>query len=202
MPRTVCRVVCGRLEVIATFWPTRAFVRVDLPALGRPTKQAKPARCGRPLGWLAESVARVRALMAPILPDAAAADQRRGPMRVAAGALSAGDAAAAGHRTVDPAAAPAGRRGRDPGLTVAESTGPGRGAARHAAGPRSRGRGRATPPTAPGPRTLGADLGRSQAAGTAARSTPSGPARITGVPVPPRSRTAARSTGSGRGPAW
>jgi hypothetical protein len=44
MPRTVCRVVCGWLEVIATFWPTRAFVRVDLPALGRPTKQAKPAR--------------------------------------------------------------------------------------------------------------------------------------------------------------
>lgn len=46
MPRTVWRVVCGRLEVIATFWPTRAFVRVDLPALGRPTKQAKPARWG------------------------------------------------------------------------------------------------------------------------------------------------------------
>ena len=48
MPRTVCRVVCGRFEVIATFCPTRAFVRVDLPALGRPTKQAKPARCGVP----------------------------------------------------------------------------------------------------------------------------------------------------------
>ena len=53
MPRTVCRVVCGRLEVIATFWPTRAFVRVDLPALGRPTKQAKPAR------WAASAAARM-----------------------------------------------------------------------------------------------------------------------------------------------
>ena len=48
MPRTVCRVVCGWFAVIATFWPTRAFVRVDLPALGRPTKQAKPARWGAP----------------------------------------------------------------------------------------------------------------------------------------------------------
>lgn len=42
IPRTVCRVVCGWSAVIATFCPTRAFVRVDLPALGRPTKQAKP----------------------------------------------------------------------------------------------------------------------------------------------------------------
>ena len=39
-----CRVVCGRLEVIATFCPISAFVSVDLPALGRPTKQAKPER--------------------------------------------------------------------------------------------------------------------------------------------------------------
>ena len=44
MPRTVCRVVCGRPEVIAILAPTSAFVSVDLPALGRPTKQAKPAR--------------------------------------------------------------------------------------------------------------------------------------------------------------
>lgn len=42
MPRMVCRVVCGRLEVIATFVPTRALVRVDLPVLGRPTKHTKP----------------------------------------------------------------------------------------------------------------------------------------------------------------
>ena len=48
MPRTACRVVCGLLEVIATFSPTSALVSVDLPALGRPTKQAKPARCCGP----------------------------------------------------------------------------------------------------------------------------------------------------------
>src|SRR6478735_366608 len=29
---------------MATFWPTRALVSVDLPALGRPTRQANPAR--------------------------------------------------------------------------------------------------------------------------------------------------------------
>ncbi len=39
-----CRVVCGRLDVIAIFDPISAFVSVDLPALGRPTKQAKPDR--------------------------------------------------------------------------------------------------------------------------------------------------------------
>ncbi len=44
MPRTTVRVVCGREEVMATFVPTRALVRVDLPALGRPTKEAKPLR--------------------------------------------------------------------------------------------------------------------------------------------------------------
>jgi hypothetical protein len=37
-------VVCGRLLVMATLVPTRAFIRVDLPTLGRPTKQAKPER--------------------------------------------------------------------------------------------------------------------------------------------------------------
>ena len=42
MPRTACRVVCGRLLVIATLLPTRALVSVDLPALGRPTRQANP----------------------------------------------------------------------------------------------------------------------------------------------------------------
>ncbi len=44
MPRMAWRVVCGRLEVIATFCPISAFVSVDLPAFGRPTKQAKPDR--------------------------------------------------------------------------------------------------------------------------------------------------------------
>lgn len=40
----VCRVVCGRFEVIATLVPTSAFVRVDFPVLGRPTKHTKPER--------------------------------------------------------------------------------------------------------------------------------------------------------------
>jgi hypothetical protein len=40
----VCRVVCGRLEVIATFEPTSALVKVDFPVFGRPTKQTKPER--------------------------------------------------------------------------------------------------------------------------------------------------------------
>ncbi len=44
MPRMVCRVVCGRFDVIATFEPTSALVRVDLPVFGRPTKQTKPER--------------------------------------------------------------------------------------------------------------------------------------------------------------
>src|SRR4051794_19125878 len=44
MPRTAVRVVCGFEEVIATLLPTSAFVSVDLPAFGRPTKEAKPLR--------------------------------------------------------------------------------------------------------------------------------------------------------------
>src|SRR6478736_6438322 len=44
MPRMVCRVVCGLAEVIATFFPTNALVRVDLPALGLPTRTENPAR--------------------------------------------------------------------------------------------------------------------------------------------------------------
>ena len=44
MPRLACRVVCGRDDVIAIFDPIRALVSVDLPAFGRPTKQAKPDR--------------------------------------------------------------------------------------------------------------------------------------------------------------
>ena len=44
MPRMVCRVVCGRFDVIATFAPTSALVSVDLPVFGLPTKQTKPER--------------------------------------------------------------------------------------------------------------------------------------------------------------
>ena len=44
IPRIVWRVVCGRSEVIATFWPTSALVNVDFPTLGRPTMQANPLR--------------------------------------------------------------------------------------------------------------------------------------------------------------
>ncbi len=43
IPRIVCRVVCGLLDVMATLLPTRALVSVDLPAFGRPTRQANPA---------------------------------------------------------------------------------------------------------------------------------------------------------------
>jgi hypothetical protein len=42
MPRIAWRVVCGRFDVIATFAPTSAFISVDLPVFGRPTKQTKP----------------------------------------------------------------------------------------------------------------------------------------------------------------
>ena len=44
MPRIARRVVCGFELVMATFSPTSAFVRVDLPTLGRPTKVTNPAR--------------------------------------------------------------------------------------------------------------------------------------------------------------
>src|SRR6266496_6681700 len=44
MPRIACRVVCGRLLVMATFAPTSALVSVDFPEFGRPTTQANPAR--------------------------------------------------------------------------------------------------------------------------------------------------------------
>lgn len=44
MPRMVCRVVWGRIEVIATLVPTSALVSVDFPVLGRPTKHTKPER--------------------------------------------------------------------------------------------------------------------------------------------------------------
>jgi len=38
------RVVCALGLTIATFWPTRAFTSVDLPALGAPITATKPAR--------------------------------------------------------------------------------------------------------------------------------------------------------------
>jgi hypothetical protein len=44
MPRMVCRVVCGRFEVIATLVPTSALVSVDLPVFGLPTKHTNPER--------------------------------------------------------------------------------------------------------------------------------------------------------------
>src|SRR6266571_1580393 len=50
MPRITRLVVCGRLLVIATLLPTRAFMRVDFPTLGRPAKQANPDRNGIPSG--------------------------------------------------------------------------------------------------------------------------------------------------------
>src|SRR4051812_49425061 len=44
MPRTTVRVVCGLSEVMTTLVPTSALVRVDLPALGRPTNDTNPLR--------------------------------------------------------------------------------------------------------------------------------------------------------------
>ena len=38
------RVVCGLSATMATFWPTRAFSSVDLPAFGRPMIETKPER--------------------------------------------------------------------------------------------------------------------------------------------------------------
>ena len=40
---TTRRVVSGRSEVIATFWPTSALVSVDFPVFGRPTTHTNPA---------------------------------------------------------------------------------------------------------------------------------------------------------------
>jgi hypothetical protein len=44
MPRTARRVVCGFSLVMTILVPTSAFVSVDLPAFGRPTKQQNPDR--------------------------------------------------------------------------------------------------------------------------------------------------------------
>ena len=41
-PRIARRVVCGRTETIATWQPTIALTRVDLPTLGRPARPMKP----------------------------------------------------------------------------------------------------------------------------------------------------------------
>jgi len=38
------RVVCGLGLIIANFWPTSLFNKVDLPALGRPRMQTNPER--------------------------------------------------------------------------------------------------------------------------------------------------------------
>ena len=48
MPRMARRVVCGLLLVMATLLPTSAFISVDLPTFGLPTKQAKPDRNSTP----------------------------------------------------------------------------------------------------------------------------------------------------------
>ena len=48
MPRMARRVVCGRLLVIATLVPTSAFINVNLPTFGLPTKHAKPDRNSTP----------------------------------------------------------------------------------------------------------------------------------------------------------
>jgi hypothetical protein len=42
--RIVWRVVWGFVDVIATFSPTSALVRVDFPEFGLPTKQTNPDR--------------------------------------------------------------------------------------------------------------------------------------------------------------
>ena len=47
-PRTAERVVCGLSETIASFWPSRALSRVDLPTLGRPTSATSPDFIGGP----------------------------------------------------------------------------------------------------------------------------------------------------------
>src|ERR1700739_2985486 len=50
MPVMRWRVVCALREVMLIFWPTSAFISVDLPTFGRPTiatvPQRKPGRVG------------------------------------------------------------------------------------------------------------------------------------------------------------
>jgi hypothetical protein len=44
MPVMRWRVVCALRDVMLTFWPTRAFINVDLPTFGRPTMATMPQR--------------------------------------------------------------------------------------------------------------------------------------------------------------
>src|ERR1700743_3644526 len=44
MPVMRWRVVCALRDVILTFWPTSAFISVDLPTFGRPTIATMPQR--------------------------------------------------------------------------------------------------------------------------------------------------------------
>src|SRR5215510_6339962 len=60
MPVIRYRVVCGLLEVMVTFCPTRAFTRVDFPTLGRPTTAIVPQRNPGVLGPLIPAGARMR----------------------------------------------------------------------------------------------------------------------------------------------
>ena len=59
MPRIARRVVCGRTETIATWLPTIALTRVDLPTLGRPARPTKPERF-QPHGLAASALTRPR----------------------------------------------------------------------------------------------------------------------------------------------
>src|SRR5260370_17527074 len=44
MPVMRWRVVCALRDVMLTFWPTSAFIKVDLPTFGRPTIATMPQR--------------------------------------------------------------------------------------------------------------------------------------------------------------
>src|ERR1700682_2926311 len=44
MPVMRWRVVCALRDVMLTFWPTSAFISVDLPTFGRPTIATMPQR--------------------------------------------------------------------------------------------------------------------------------------------------------------
>ena len=51
--------------MMATLSPTSAFMRVDLPALGRPTKQAKPDRNVSPFAGIASTDSQANGLTNP-----------------------------------------------------------------------------------------------------------------------------------------
>ena len=98
MPRTGCRVVCGWFDVIATFSPTSAFVSVDLPALGRPTRAGE-----------ARAVGRARRCHPLILPYGRRSDRRRPRRPVLRARGQDGNAGAAAGRA-EPRAGPAARQ--------------------------------------------------------------------------------------------